>query len=82
MRRAQILLDEQLYESARQRAFAEGTTMAAVVRNALARYVASPSQRPASLEKFTFTGSGQSQPGGPQPLSENHDRALAEDFRA
>ena len=80
MRHTRFQLDERLYDLTRQRAFAEGTSMAAVVRKAVARYVASPVQRPASLEHFTFIGSGRSQPGGPQPLSERHDDALAEDF--
>jgi len=81
MRRTQIQLDEQLYELTKQRAFADGTSMTTVVRRALACYLASPSQRPASLESFTFIGSGQSQPSGLLPLSEHHDDALAEDFQ-
>ena len=80
MRRTQIQLDEHLYELTRQRAFAEGTSMAAVVREAVAQYLAAPAKRPDSLESFSFIGSGRSQPGGPQPLSERHDDALAEDF--
>ena len=80
MRRTQIQLDDHLYELTRQRAFAEGTSMAAVVREAVAQYVAAPAKRPDSLESFSFIGSGRSQPGGPQPLSERHDDALAEDF--
>lgn len=80
MRRTQIQLDEPLYELAKQRAFAEGKSMSAVVREAVAQYVASPSRRPDSLESFRFIGSGRSQPDGPQPLSERHDEALAEDF--
>lgn len=80
MRRTQIQLDEPLYELTKQRAFAEGTSMAAVVREAVAQYVVSPINRPDSLESFSFIGSGRSQPGGPRPLSERHDEALAEDF--
>ena len=53
---------------------------ALVVREAVAQYVAAPAKRPDSLESFSFIGSGRSQPGGPQPLSERHDDALAEDF--
>ena len=80
MRRTQIHLDEHRYELTKQRAFAEGTSMAAVVREAVAQYLAAPAKRPDSLESFSFIGSGRSQPGGPQPLSERHDDALAEDF--
>ncbi len=80
MLRTQVQLDEHLYELTKQRAFAVGTSMAAVVREALARYVAAPAKRPASQRSYSFIGSGRSQPGGPQPLSERHDDALAEDF--
>ena len=80
MRRTQIQLDEPLYELTKQRAFAEGKSMAAVVREAVAQYVVTPSKRPDSLASFSFIGSGQSAPGSPQPLSERHDDALAEDF--
>lgn len=72
---------ERLYELTRQRASAEDTSTAAVVRKAVARSAASPVQRPVSMEEFTFIGSGRSQPVGPQPLSERHDDALAEDFQ-
>ena len=80
MRRTQIQLDEPLYELVKQRAYAEDKSMAAVVREAVAQYVALPAARHASLESFSFIGAGRSQPGGPQPLSERHDEALAEDF--
>ena len=82
MRHTRIQLDDRLYELTRQRALTEGTSIAAVVRKAVARYVASPAQRPVSLENYSFIGSGRSQPVGPQPLSECHDDALAEDFQA
>ncbi len=82
MPRTYIQLDEQLHKLTKQRAVADGTSMATVVQNAVAHYVTSPAQRPATLERFTFIGSGRSQPGGPLPLSERHDDALAEDFQA
>ena len=82
MPRTYIQLDEQLYKLTKQRAVADGTSMATVVQRAVARYVTSPAQRPATLERFTFIGSGRSQPGGPLPLSVRHDDALAEDFQA
>lgn len=81
MGRTQTQLDEQLYDLSKKRAFAERTSMTAI-RKAGACSVASSTQRPVALESFTFIGSGRSQSGGPQPLSERHDDALAEDFQA
>ena len=80
MKRTQVQLDETTYVLAKQRAFAEDKSMAAVIREAVAQYLTSPGGRPTGLESFTFIGSGRSSPGGPRPLSERHDEALVEDF--
>ena len=80
MIRTQIQLDEATYLLVRQRAHAENKSLAAVVRDALTQYLTSPGGRAAGMDKFTFIGSGRSEPGGPSPLSERHDEALAEDY--
>ena len=80
MRRTQIQLDDATYESTRGRAFSEGKSMAAVIREALAQYLVPTAKRPLTIEDFTFIGSGRSKPSDPRPLSERHDEALAEDF--
>ena len=80
MKRTQVQLDEKTYTLAKQKAFVENKSMAAVIREAVAEYLTSPSGSPAGLESFSFIGSGQSSSEGPRPLSERHDEALAEDF--
>ena len=80
MRRTQVQLDETTYEMARRRAFSEGKSMAAVIREALAQHLAPGTAETLTADSFTFIGSGRSKPGGPRPLSERHDEALAEDF--
>ena len=80
MRRTQIQLDEKTYALAKQRAFAESKSLAAVVREALAHYLTASSGSPTGPEGFSFIGSGRSRPDSPIPLSERHDEALAEDF--
>ena len=80
MRRTQIQLDEPTYDMARRRAFSEGKSMAAVVREALTQYLTPGAARPMTMDDFTFIGSGRSKSGDPRPLSERHDEALADDF--
>ena len=80
MRRTQIQLDEKTYALAKQRAFAESKSLAAVVREALAHYLTASSGSPVGPESFSFIGSGRSRSDSPVPLSERHDEALAEDF--
>ena len=80
MIRTQIQLDETTYELAKQRAYAENKSLAAVVRDALDQYLMPSAMQPTGIEAFTFIGSGQSESGTPHPLSERHDEALAEDF--
>ena len=80
MIRTQIQLDEATHAQVKQRAYAENKSLAAVVRDALDQYLVSPSDRAVGMDKFTFIGSGRSEPGGPSPLSERHDEALAQDY--
>ncbi len=80
MIRVQIQLDETTYALAKQRAYAENKSLAAVVRDALYQYLMPSAEEPIGLEVFTFIGSGQPGAGTPHPLSERHDDALAEDF--
>ena len=54
MKRTQIQLDETIYELARQRAFSEGKSMAAVIREAVAQYLTAPSSRPLTLDDFSI----------------------------
>ena len=80
MKRTQVQLDDTTYVLAKQKAFVENKSMAAIIREAVAEYLTSPDGSRTGLESFTFIGSGRSGPGGPRPLSERHDDALAEDF--
>ena len=80
MKRTQVQLDEATYELTRQKAFAEGRSVSAVIREAVGQYLASPASRRLTMSDFSFIGSGRSGPGDPRPLSERHDDALAEDF--
>ena len=78
MRRTQVQLDEHIYRLAKERAYEEGVSLSAVVREALAQYVLDvPSARPLTLEDFGFVGIGRSDQGDLSPVSENHDEALA-----
>lgn len=80
MIRTQIKLDETTYALAKQRAYAENKSLAAVVRDALDHYLTPSAKQSTGIERFTFIGSGQSKSGTPNPLSEKHDEALSEDF--
>ena len=80
MIRTQIQLDETTHTLAKQRAYAENKSLAAVVREALTQYLAPTSRSTSGPEGFNFIASGRSKPGDPSPLSELHDEALAEDF--
>ena len=80
MIRTQIQLDETTYALAKQRAYAENKSLAAIVRDALDQYLMPSTKQPTGLDGFTFIGSGRSGADTPYPLSERHDEALAEDF--
>ncbi len=80
MKRTQLQLDEPTYQILRTKAFEEGVSMAAMIRDILHQHFGL-SPRPAPrFEDFTFIGSGSSAPSHLDPISERHDEALAEDF--
>lgn len=81
MRRAQIQLDEDLYTALRRRAYEQGRSMAAVVRDVLADALIPP-KRMRSLDDFDFIGSGRSHQNPGHPVSEHHDEALANAIKA
>ena len=80
MKRTQVQLDEATYEALRVRAFEQGTSMAAVIRESLQQYFAVEEATAWKLDDLTFIGSGRSSQTGLEPVSERHDEALAEDF--
>jgi hypothetical protein len=77
MRRTQIQLDESTYQLLRKEAFERGTSMAALLREALAQYLGHQERVP-RFQDFTFVGAGESRQGKLKPVSENHDAALVE----
>ena len=76
MKRTQVQLDESTYNQARQKAFDEGISMAAVVREALAQYLTTDSTRALTVDDLGFVGVGKSHQGDLSPVSERHDEAL------
>ena len=78
MKRTQIQLDESIYKLARRRAFDEGISMAAVVREALAQYLTTDRTPALTIEDLGFVGVGSSDQGDLSPVSERHDEALEE----
>ena len=76
MRRIPIQIDEKTYASLRRRSFEEKRSIAAIVRECLEK--SESAGRPASLSDFPFVGIGRSEQGNLSPVSQNHDRALAE----
>ena len=77
MRRTQIQLDEHIYKLARQKAFDQGVSLSAVVREAVAQYVTTYQPQALTLDDLGFVGIGSSNQGDLRPVSENHDEALA-----
>ncbi|MBI3998749.1 MAG: ribbon-helix-helix protein, CopG family [Armatimonadetes bacterium] len=81
MKRTQVQLDEHLYEALRRRAFEQGRSISALVRESLAQYLGTGKRRPRlSRDDFTFIGAGRSRQGRLSPVSERHDEALAAAF--
>ena len=76
MRRTQVQLDEYIYKLARQKAYEDGVSLSAVVREALELYVTGLQRQPLTLEDLGFVGIGSSD-DDLSPVSENHDEALA-----
>jgi plasmid stability protein len=89
MKRTQIQLEEETYQELRRRAADEGKSVAAIVREIVRAGLAATPQaveraatpkRRLRIEDFTFIGSGSAEPSRWDPISENHDDALAEDL--
>ena len=76
MKRTQIQLDESIYKLARQRAFDERISMAAVVREVLAQYLTTDRAPALTIEDLGFVGVGSSNQADLSPVSERHDEAL------
>jgi plasmid stability protein len=82
MKRAQIQLEEEVYELLRNRAFKEKRSIAGVIREILKKDISQPDRRPSfSVKDFRFVGVGRSKQGPLKPVSERHDEALEEVFQ-
>ena len=79
MKRTQVQLDDRIYEALRRRAYEQGKSLAAVVRETLAEAFGMTDQgRRWTLKDFKSIGIGRSRQGTLAPVSERHDEALAE----
>lgn len=76
VRRTQIQLDESTYQALRRRAFEEGCSLSALVREILGDALGTTGKRPSTLGAFSFVASGTSRQGDLAPVSERHDEAL------
>jgi hypothetical protein len=82
MKRAQIQLDEEIYERIRHQAFKEKKSIAGLIREILKKDISQSDRRPSSSVKdFRFVGVGRSKQGPFKPVSERHDEALEEVFQ-
>jgi len=81
MKRAQIQLDEEVYELLRNRAFKEKKSIAGVIREIVRKDISqSDRHRSSSTKSFKFIAAGRSKQGSLKPVSERHDEALEEVF--
>jgi predicted DNA-binding protein len=82
MKRAQIQLDEEVYELLRHRAFNEKKSIAGVIREIIEKDISQCDRhRSSSVKDFAFIGTGRSKQGLLKPVSERHDEALEEAFQ-
>jgi hypothetical protein len=82
MKRAQIQIDEEVYELLRNRAFKEKKSIAGVIREIVKKDISqSDRHQSSSIKDFTFIGAGRSKQGPLKPVSERHDEALEEVFK-
>jgi predicted CopG family antitoxin len=82
MKRAQIQIEEEVYELLRHRAFREKKSIAGVIREIVKKDVSkSDRQRNSSVKDFSFIGASRSKQGSLKPVSERHDEALEEVFQ-
>jgi hypothetical protein len=76
---AQIQFDEKTYQAIRRRAYDNGCSLSAVVRDLVERGLSLPkSKKKLSLRDLPFVGFARSKQGKLSPVSERHDEALAE----
>jgi len=80
MKRTQLQLDEPTYHMLRAKAFEQGVSMAALIRDILNQHFIVPARPGPRLEDFSFIGSGRSAPSELDPISERHDEALGQDL--
>lgn len=79
MRRTQLQIEESTYEALRRKAFEEGKSISAVVRELLAEGLGEGRyERRLTIDDFPFVGAGRSRQGNLQPVSERHDEALVD----
>jgi hypothetical protein len=79
MHRTQIQIDDRTYAAVRRRAYEEGRSLSAIVRDLLAE--ALDVRQPLTkrrVAEFASVGIGRSRQGRLAPVSERHDEALAE----
>jgi hypothetical protein len=81
MKRAQIQIDDEVYELLRSRALEEKKSIARIIQEILKKDISqSDRHRSFSIKDFTFIGAGRSRQGSLKPVSERHDQALEEVF--
>ena len=79
MKRTMVQLSDGTYDALRRRAFHQGKSMSAVVRETLTGALdAAPRARQQTLGDFASVGAGRSRQGTLAPVSERHDEALAQ----
>jgi plasmid stability protein len=77
MKRAQIQLDEEVYDLLRRRAFQERRSVAGVIREIIRKgIIPSDRSRSSSVKDFRFIAAGRSKQGTLKPVSERHDEVL------
>ena len=82
MKRAQIQVEEEVYELLRHRAFKEKKSIAGVIREIVKRDISETDpHRPFSVKDFPFIGMGRSKQDSLKSVSERHDEALEEAFQ-
>jgi predicted CopG family antitoxin len=82
MKRAQVQIDEEVYELLRHRAFKEKKSIAGIIREIVKKDISqSDRRRSSSVKNFKFIGVGRSKQGSLKPVSERHDEALEEAFQ-
>jgi len=78
MRRSLIQFDEESYEKLRRRAFEEGKSISAVVRELVDLGLEPAKSRAKRIRQPSFVAAGKSKQGKLSPVSENHDQALGD----